>query len=137
LAQHSENWPLADELPRFLWQYGLVHIDPVQEPSGWTKGDIIGYNWFRDGQGEFDHLNYVVGTASEGGTRQPLVANSSEPKNANYGALLWKQVEIRIDDEEPEGWTRLALAWKHTSADPSAKVHDPANLYGPNGFFQE
>jgi Concanavalin A-like lectin/glucanases superfamily/Putative amidase domain len=136
-ATHSENWPEADELPRFLWQYGLVHIDPVQEPSGWTKGDILAYNWLVDGQGEFDHLNYVVGTTYQEGQRQPLIANSSEPRSANYGAAVWELVKSRINAEEPQGWSRLALAWKHTWADPGAKKHDPANLYGPNGYFQE
>jgi hypothetical protein len=135
-AFHSRNWPLADELPRFLWQYGYVHIDPVDEPWGWTQGDILAESWFSDGGDEFNHLQYVVGTTiPPGGTREPLIANSSEPREANYGALRWSVVKGRIQSEEPSGWARVPLAWKHTEANADEKLHDPANLYGPGGVF--
>lgn len=135
-AFHSWNWPLADELPRFLWQYGYVHIDPVDEPSGWTQGDILAENWFADGKGEFNHLQYVVGTTTNaGGAREPLIANSSEPREANYGALRWSKVRERIQASEPDGFARVPLAWKHTEANADEKLHDPANLYGPDGVY--
>jgi hypothetical protein len=135
-AFHSRNWPLADELPRFLWQYGYVHIDPVDEPWGWTQGDILAESWFSDGGDKFNHLQYVVGTTTTGGIREPLIANSSEPESANYGALRWSVVKGKIQTEEPSGWARVPLAWKHTEANADEKVHDdPADLYGSGGAF--
>ena len=133
-ADFSPTWTLADVLPRFLWQYGYVHIDPVNEPYGWTKGDIIAENWFADGYGEFNHLQFVVGTTGSGSGREPLIANESS-EGSNYSALRWSKVRERIQAAEPAGWERVPLAWKHTMANADEKKHDPANLYGPNGVF--
>ena len=134
----STSWSKADVLPRHLWQYELAVIDPSQQPSGWGQGDIIAYNWFSDGKGHFNHLNFVVGTLQRGGLREPLIANESEPKSANYSHLPWYEVKRRIEDEQGSNWNRLALAVVHTIAnydEEGAKKHDPANLYGSEGFF--
>jgi len=132
----SDSWIAADILPRHLWQYGLVHIDPDQEPAGWTRGDILAEDWFgTDGEGAFDHLQYVVGTEVVQGKREPLIANESS-EGSNYAHMPWRQVRERIQlAEGDEGWQRAALAWKHTIANPYEKKHTPANLYGPNGLF--
>lgn len=93
-------------------------------------------SWYSDGGDEFNHLQYVVGTTTGAGqAREPLIANSSEPRDANYGAMRWAVVKSRIQSEEPSGWARVPLAWKHTEANPDEKLHDPANLYGPGGVF--
>jgi hypothetical protein len=136
----STSWSKADVLPRHLWQYELAVIDPSQQPSGWGQGDIIAYNWFSDGKGHFNHLNFVVGTQQGGGSREPLIANESEPKSANYSHMPWYEVKKRIEGEQGNNWNRLALTVGHTIAnygEEGAKKHDPANLYGPAGFFRE
>jgi hypothetical protein len=139
-AVDTESWRDADVLPRHLWQFGLAVIDPSQQPSGWTSGDILAYNWFSDGEGEFNHLNYVVGTQQTGSSREPLIANESAPQSANYSHLIWYEVKRRIEVEQGTRWNRLALTMVHTTAnygEPGAKKYAPANLYGPDGFFHE
>jgi sugar lactone lactonase YvrE len=133
--ESTESWRVANELPRHLWQYGLAVIDSSNEPSGWTQGDILAENWYRDGKGEFNHLQFVVGTQQTNHGREPLVANESEPEGANYGAKPWARVKERIAEENPEGWNRVPLAVKHTVARWWEKIYDPANLYGPSGVF--
>jgi hypothetical protein len=135
--EDTESWRLADKLPRHLWQYGLAHIDPVQDPWGWTRGDILGEDWYgTDGIGDFNHLQFVVGTNnSDGHAREPLIANESGPGH-NYQSLIWWRVRERIQQEQASsGWTRVALAMKYTMANLNEKKHDPDNLYGPNGLF--
>ncbi len=134
----TESWRLADKLPRHLWQYGLAHIDRVQQPWGWTRGDILAEDWFgTNGKGDFNHLQYVVGTTNAAGhAREPLIANESSP-GRNYPSLIWWQVRRRIQEAEGEpGWTRAALAMKHTKANLHDKKHDPDNLYNSNGLFR-
>jgi hypothetical protein len=138
-AESTESWRLADVLPRHLWQYGLVHIDPVQEPYGWTKGDILAEDWFgTGGRGDFNHMQFVVGTETPPGLpREPLIANESS-EGHNYSSLPWRRVRERIQEAEgASGWERLALAWKYTMANIDEEKHAPANLYGPNGYFGE
>jgi hypothetical protein len=79
---------------------------------GWTKGNIMAENWFVDGTSEFNSLQFVVGTDSSNGTREPLIANESS-----------KALTIRPN-------------W-HTMANVDEKTHTRANLYGPGGFFHE
>jgi hypothetical protein len=53
--------------------------------------------------------------------------------------LRWKKVKERIEETEGQpdkpGWNRVPLVVKHTVAELGAKVHKPANLYGPDGVF--
>jgi sugar lactone lactonase YvrE len=134
--EDTESWRLADKFPRHLWQYGLAHIDPVQDPWGWTRGDILAEDWFDDGPGNFNHLQFVVGTNNaEGQSREPLIANESS-QGSNYSSLIWWRVKKRIEEEEGSSWTRAALAMKHTEANLDDKKHDPDNLYGQNGLFK-
>jgi hypothetical protein len=93
-------------------------------------------NWFVDGVGEFNHLQFVVGTDSSNGTREPLIANESS-EGSNYSSLIWFKVKLCIEEAEPLGWARVPLAWKHTMANVDEKKHTPANLYGPGGAFHE
>ncbi len=133
--ENTPTWALADTLPRHLWRFELSHIDPVQQPWGWTKGNILAYDWIdSDGKGNVNHLNFVVGTADLPGGREPLIANSSS-QGSNYSHMRWKEVKERIEGEHGSQWTRFALAAKHRVANSKAKKHDPANLYGPNGLF--
>lgn len=135
----TESWRDADVLPRHLWQYGLANIDPSNQPTGWGKGDILAENWYRDGKGHFNHLQFVVGTRQGFSAREPLIANESAPKSANYSHKPWPEVRKRINEENPEGWNRVPLTVVHTTAnygEKGAKKHDPDNLYGPNGVFK-
>lgn len=85
----TDSWRLSNVLPRHLWRFGLAHIDPVQEPWGWTKGNIIAYDWIdSDGKGNVNHLNFAVGTQDFPGGREPLIANSSS-QGANYPHKPW------------------------------------------------
>ncbi|MFL5901452.1 MAG: hypothetical protein ACJ75S_09680 [Solirubrobacterales bacterium] len=136
--KQTDTWTLADLLPRHLWQYGLAHIDPVNQPWGWTVGDILAYDWFGEaGKGNFDHLNFVVGGINPAnGPNEPLIANSSS-QGHRYGSKPWRIVLGVIQEAEgDDGWTRVPLAVKHTKADRNEKKHAPQNLYGPNGIFQ-
>jgi streptogramin lyase len=130
----TESWRLADELPRHLWRFGLAHIDPIQQPWGWTKGNIIALDWFgTNGKGDINHLVFVVGQRHDpGGGREPLLANHS---TLSYPNKPWDAVKRRIEDVEGSSWTRFALAARHRAANPKAKKHDPDNLYGANGLF--
>ena len=136
---HDETttWTVADMLPRHLWRFGLVHIDPVNQPYGWTKGDILAYDWFgQDGKGNFDHLQFVVGTIDPSGRpREPLIANSSSPGH-RYGSLEWLYVKKRIEAAQGNDWTRVPLAVRHTHANWKEKQHAPQNLYSTGGVFQ-
>lgn len=136
--QSSNGKPLPGVVrPRHLWQYKLAHIDPIQQPWGWAKGDILAYDWIdSDGKGNVNHLNFVVGTADFKDGRSPLIANSSS-QGSNYPGLPWSRVKERVEAEHGSQWTRFALAAKHRSANPNAKKHDPDNLYGPNGLFHD
>jgi hypothetical protein len=138
---YTTSWVRADELPRHLWQYKLVAIDNSNEPSGWQTGDILAEDWYDDGKGNFNHLQFVSGTQTPpGGAREPLIANSSEPAPKNYAAKPWSEVKKIIQDENPAGWNRVALVPKHRWAiwnEEGAKKHDPDNLYTANGVFQE
>ena len=134
LGHYPSSWVLADVLPRHLWQYGLARIDPVQDPWGWTRGTILAEDWFgTNGKGDFNHVQYVVGTDVIGGAREPLIANSG---SINYPHTPWAVVRRRIQVAEGAiGWQRVALAWKHTVANPSEKKKTPANLYNAGGLF--
>ena len=133
----TQSWVAANLLPRHLWQFGLAHIDPVNQPWGWTVGDMIAYDWFPEaGKGNFDHLNFVVGRFDPAnGPYEPVIANSSSPGH-RYGAKRWVRVKEAIEEAEGNEWTRVPLAVKHTDANYNEKVHAPENLYGPNGVFQ-
>lgn len=137
---YTESWAVANILPRHLWQYGLAVIDSSNQPSGWSAGDILAEDWYgTDGKGNFDHLQFVVGTfLPSGGSREPLIANESS-SGSNYSHLRWLTVKERIEAAEgtPDhaGWNRVPLAVKRTIANRDAKLHDPANLYGPGGVF--
>jgi hypothetical protein len=136
----STSWKNADVLPRHLWQYELAVIDPSNEPSGWGKGDILAYNWYPDGKGQFNHLNFVVGTQQTPGGREPLIANSSAPASKNFPHRPYFVVREEISAEFGREWGRVPLTMVHTTAnanEPGAKKRDPANLYGPNGVFRE
>ncbi|MGN6663868.1 MAG: amidase domain-containing protein [Solirubrobacterales bacterium] len=138
----TESWDEADVFPRHLWQYGLADIDTSNEPSGWQAGDILAEDWYgTNGKGDFNHVQFVSGTESPSGQpREPLIANSSEPAEANYAAHAWREVKLRIQAEQPDGWNRVPLVPKHRFAiwnEKGAKKHDPANLYTSNGVFQE
>ena len=130
----TESWKQADVLPRHLWRFGLVHIDQVQQPWGWTSGTIIATDWFgSNGVGDVNHLLYVHGSHDfPGRGREPLVANHS---TVSYANKAWYEVKSRIEDAEGSNWTRFALTLKHTEAHIDAKRHTPANLYGPGGLF--
>jgi streptogramin lyase len=133
---YTESWTVADILPRHLWQYGLAHIDPSNQPSGWTAGDLIAEDWYStNGKGDFNHLQFVVGTTTTSGeSREPLIANESSP-GSNYSHLKWFIVKQKIEVEHGTEWNRVPLAVKHTNAELDAKKHAPANLYGPEGVF--
>jgi streptogramin lyase len=139
----TESWAVADVLPRHLWQYGLVKIDTSNEPSGWQAGDLLPEDWYHtNGKGDFNHMQFVSGTQTPPGKpREPLIANSSEPAEANYAHEPWNiVVKKRIEAENPEGWDRVPLVPLHRWAiwnEKGAKKHDPANLYNANGVFQE
>jgi hypothetical protein len=125
-------------LPRHLWQYELAIIDPSNQPSGWGQGDIIAYNWYHDGKGEFNHLNFVVGTQQTPSGRDPLIANSSAPEQYNFPHRPYSVVREEITREFQREWTRVPLTVIHTIAnwdEPGAKKRAPANLYGPDGVF--
>jgi hypothetical protein len=140
---YTESWSVADVLPRHLWQYGLVKIDPSNEPAGWQAGDLLPEDWYHtNGKGDFNHMQFVSGTQNPAGKpREPLIANSSEPAEANYAHEPWNiVVKKRIEAENPEGWNRVPLVPLHRWAvwnEKGAKKHDPANLYNANGVFQE
>ena len=135
-GEYSSSWVAADVLPRHLWQYGLVHVDGVQEPWGWTRGTILAEDWYgTNGKGDFNHLQYVVGTQNGPEGREPLIANSSSD---SYSALPWRRVREKIQiDHGKDGWHRAALAWKHTIANPKEEhFSNPATLYNAkNGLF--
>ncbi len=111
-------------------------------PSGWTQGDILAEDWFDDGKGNFNHLQFVVGTFEPaGGAREPVIANSSS-EGSNYSHLRWRTVKERIQASEGPpggmpGWQRVPLDVRHTVAAINGKLHDPDNLYGPDGVFDE
>jgi sugar lactone lactonase YvrE len=134
----TTTWERADSLPRHLWQYELAIIDPSNQPSGWGQGDIIAYNWYHDGKGEFNHLNFVVGTQQTPSGRDPLIANSSAPEQYNFPHRPYSVVREEITREFQREWTRVPLTVIHTIAnwdEPGAKKRAPANLYGPDGVF--
>jgi hypothetical protein len=81
-------------------------------------------------------LQYVVGTTNASGqAREPLLANESSPEH-NYTSKRWAFVRLSIQENEGSaGWTRAALAMKHTKANLHDKKHDPDNLYTSNGLF--
>ena len=136
----STSWKNADVLPRHLWQYELAVIDPSNEPTGWGKGDILAYNWYPDGKGQFNHLNFVVATQQTPAGREPLIANSSAPDPKNFPHRPYAVVREEIAAEFGREWARVPLTMVHTTAnvnEPGAKKHDPANLYGPTGVFRE
>jgi sugar lactone lactonase YvrE len=134
-AEDTRAWRLADVLPRHLWRFELAYIDPVQQPWGWTKGNILAYDWIdSDGKGNVNHLSFVVGTHDLPSGREPLIANSSS-QGSNYPHKPWSEVKKRIEAAHGSGWTRFALAARHRVANLKAKKHDPDNLYGPNGLF--
>jgi len=134
----TESWRLADKLPRHLWRFGLAVIDSSQQPSGWTAGNIVAEDWFgTNGKGDINHVQFVDGTAvSAGGVREPTISNSSSP-DASYSGLPWAKVKRRIEDAHGSDWTRFSLDVKHTIASLREKKHDPDNLYGPSGLFQD
>jgi sugar lactone lactonase YvrE len=134
--EDTESWRLADNLPRHLWQYGLAYIDSVNEPWGWTQGDILAEDWYgTNGKGDFNHVQFVVGTTGSGNNREPLIANESQPESANYSHKPWAEVKKRIEGDHEHEWNRVPLAVKHTVANLDAKHHDPDNLYTANGVF--
>jgi Putative amidase domain len=134
-AEDTRSWRLADELPRHLWQYGLAHIDK-QEPWAWTRGTILAEDWYAtDGKGDFNHVQFVVGTEDFGGFREPLIANSSS-QGFNYSHKPWRFVKKSIELEHGADWNRIAIVMKHTTANLNDKKHAPDNLYGPNGMFR-
>jgi hypothetical protein len=138
--EYSASWVNADLFPRHLWQYGLVDIDSSNEPSGWQTGDILAEDWYgTNGKGDFNHMQFVSGTQVAGGMREPLIANSSEPAEANYAQKSWASVKARIKEAEGNEWNRVPLVPKHRFAiwnQKGAKKHDPANLYNAGGVFQ-
>ncbi|HET8814502.1 MAG TPA: SMP-30/gluconolactonase/LRE family protein [Solirubrobacterales bacterium] len=139
---YTESWSLADVLPRHLWRYGLIRIDTSNQPSGWQTGDMLAEDWYgTNGKGDFNHVQFVSGTRTgPGGSREPLIANSSSPAHLNYSEDPWIRVKKRIEEAHPEGWNRVPLVPKHRYAiwnEKGAKKHDPANLYNAGGVFQE
>lgn len=137
---YSTSWVRADELPRHLWQYGLVDIDRSDQPAGWQTGNMMALDWYSDGKGNFNHVQFVSGTRTPpGSAREPLIANSSEPADANYSEKPWIVVKARIEAGNPAGWNRVPLVPKHRYAiwyQKGAKKHDPDNLYNAGGVFQ-
>jgi hypothetical protein len=134
--EDTQSWRLSDKLPRHLWRFDLAYIDSVQQPSGWTKGNIMAYDWIdSDGKGNINHLNFVVGTLEASGGREPLIANSSSP-GSNYPRKPWYRVKERVELAHGSAWARFSLAARHRVANLKAKRHDPDNLYGPNGLFR-
>jgi tripartite motif-containing protein 71 len=134
---YSYSWPLADIVPRHLWWYGLVNIDSSNEPNGWTSGDILAEDWFgTEGKGNFNHLQYVDGTYSEGESREPTVSNESDPGH-NYGHLRWRFVKLRIEEQEGHEWTRVPLMVKaaDANADEPLAGRTPQNLYTEGGEY--
>jgi hypothetical protein len=120
----------------------LAVIDPSNQPSGWTAGNILAEDWYgTNGVGDFNHVQFVSDTqTSSGGGREPVIANSSTPDDSNYSAKPWALVKGRIDHAHPEGWNRVSLVPKYRFAiygKKGAKKHDPANLYNAGGVFQE
>jgi sugar lactone lactonase YvrE len=136
---NTASWSVAEILPRHLWQYELAYIDSVQQPRGWTKGNIVAYDWFNDdGKGDINHLNFVVGTRETPDGREPLIANSaSKDEGTRYSHKLWSEVKKRIEKANGSAWTRFSLAARHRVANWKAKKRAPDNLYGPNGLFRE
>ncbi|HEU5254278.1 MAG TPA: amidase domain-containing protein [Solirubrobacterales bacterium] len=133
--EDTESWKQADKLPRHLWRFGLAHIDPVQQPWGWIKGNIIALDWIdTDGKGNVNHLQFVVGTIDPPTGREPVIANSSS-KGSNYPHKNWLTVKKRVEEAHGSSWTRFSLAAKHRVANLNAKKHNPANLYTSNGLF--
>jgi hypothetical protein len=132
----TESWRKADVLPRHLWRFGLADIDSSNQPSGWSAGNIIAEDWYgTNGKGDLNHLQFVVDTTiGPNGVREPLIANESSA-GANYSRRRWSRVKESIEESHGQEWSRISLAVKHTTAALSAKKHDPANLYGPNGVF--
>jgi hypothetical protein len=137
-GESTQSWTLADVLPQHLWEYGLFRIDQVQDPRGWTEGDLLAEDWFgTNGRGDFNHLQYVVGAAgASNGDREPLIANESS-EGSNYSHMPWEKVRRRIQEAEgDDGWQRAALAWTHTMANAGEKTRK-GNLYGPGGLHGE
>lgn len=100
------------------------------------EGDHLAEDWYgTNGKGDFNHVQFVVGTVGGGSSREPLIANSSS-QGSNYSRRPWKFVKKSIEDEHGANWNRVAIVMKHTTANLNAKKHDPANLYGPNGIFR-
>lgn len=140
--ESTQSWRLADVFPRHLWQWGLARIDTSNESSGWQTGDILAEDWYHtNGKGDFNHVQFVSGTRTIGGVREPLIANSSEPAEANYSERPWNAVvKKRIEAENPEGWNRVPLVPKRRWAiwnEKGAEKNDPAKLYNAGGVFQE
>ena len=141
--EYTTSWINADVFPRHLWQYGLADIDTSNQSSGWQTGDILAEDWYYDGKGNFNHLQFASGTQTPPGKpREPLIANSSEPAEDNYAAKPWSEVKKRIQQEmnaHNSDWNRVPLVPKHRFAiwnEKGAKKHDPGNLYTANGVFQ-
>ncbi len=87
----------------------VSHIDPVQQPHGWTKGNIIALDWIdSDGKGNINHVQFVVGTNDLPSGREPLIANHSS-QGANYPHKRWQAVRERIELAH-SSWGRFALA---------------------------
>jgi hypothetical protein len=132
--EDTNSWRQSNELPRHLWQYGLAHIDK-QEPWAWTRGTILGEDWYStNGVGDINHVQFVVDT-EDGASREPLIANNSS-EGHNYPHRPWKFVKKSIEEAHGSEWNRIAIVMKHTIANLDAEKHDPDNLYGPNGLFR-
>jgi hypothetical protein len=136
--KYSESWPLADILPRHLWWYGLAHIDSSNQPSGWTRGDILAEDWYgTNGIGDFNHLQFAVGTVGFDSGREPVIANESST-GSNYCRLQWQFVKKRIEEVHGHEWNRVPLMIHaaYANADEPEAGCSPARLYGPSGPYQ-